>query len=365
VVQLETLEKASRRNSEPEPRTSEPSPALSVTLIGKSNGVGLARDLRLLSEALRQCGCNVKVHAADRGDGRQRRSILIQAFALAAAWLRRRRASRRGPPRSINVMLEHIWPQFLHRAQLNIVVPNPEWFDRRDQRLLASVNGVWTKTHHAKQVFTALGCRTAFIGFDSEDRYDPNVPRERSFFHLAGKSRMKGTDRLLRLWLQHPEWPKLVLVYHDEASQVVPQGALTASNIEWYRDYLPDEQLKRLQNASRFHLCLSEAEGWGHYIVEAMSVEAVTITLDAAPMNELVQPDRGLLVPGQISGTQNLCDTFGFNSSPLEKAVSEALALDDAQLRRLGQAARQWFLNNRSGFPSRLELALGSLSAAR
>lgn len=338
---------------------------VAVTLIGKSNGVGLARDLRLLADALRHCGAEVHVHAADRSDGRQRRSRMVQSLARTRAWLRRRRTASQGFPAHINVMLEHVWPQFLHTAELNIAVPNPEWFDRRDQRLLTSIDGVWTKTHHAQQVFGALGCRTAFIGFDSEDRLDPAVPRERSFFHLAGKSRMKGTDRLLRRWLRHPEWPTLVLVCHDEGAEHVPPEALSAGNIEWYREYLPDERLRQLQNASRFHLCLSEAEGWGHYIVEAMSVGAVTLTLDAPPMNELIQPDRGLLMPGASKGRQNLSDTYGFQEAALEQAVAHALSLDEAALTRLGQAARRWFEANRASFAARVGQALGRLDVFR
>jgi hypothetical protein len=253
-----------------------------------------------------------------------------------------------------------VWPQFLHTADLNIAVPNPEWFDRRDRRLLGTLDGVWAKTRHTQAVFDRLGCRTALIGFDSEDRYQAEVERERSFFHLAGKSQMKGTEPLVRLWQRHPEWPTLILVYHLGGGRELP----AAANIRWYRDYLPDEELRVLQNRSRFHLCLSEAEGWGHYIVEALSVGAVTLTLDAAPMNELVQPGRGVLVACTRRGRQHLADTVGFDDAALEGAVRYALALDDVQLARLGAAARAWFLDNRSGFAGRIGQALARLDGA-
>ncbi|HTW76119.1 MAG TPA: hypothetical protein VMD56_14505 [Steroidobacteraceae bacterium] len=334
-----------------------------VTVIGKANGVGLARDLELLAGALRRCGCEVQVHATDRADARRRRSLLTQALALArsGAWRRRRvaAAGSEGPRLRVNLMLEHVWPQFLSTAALNIAVPNPEWFDRRDRRLLASLDRVWAKTRHTQRIFEALGCPTAYIGFDSEDRYAADIPRERCFLHLAGKSRMKGTDRLLRLWARHPEWPTLVLVYHERAALPVP----AAGNLRWYREYLPDAELRRLQNASRFHLCLSEAEGWGHYIVEALSVGAVTVTLDAPPMNELVTPERGLLVRCEELGRQNLTDTVRFEEPALEQTLTRLLQLDEPALMRLGQAARAWFLENRRSFPERLAQALATLAA--
>ncbi len=341
---------------------------VAVTLIGKSNGVGLARDLRLLADVLERCGCSVQVHATQRSDGRMRRSLTVQTLARARAWLRARRARPAfsptpgapvtpDAPLSVNLMLEHVWPQFLHTADLNIVVPNPEWFDRRDRRLLGALDGVWAKTGHTQAVFNALGCRTALIGFDSEDRYQADIERERSFFHLAGKSQMKGTVPLLRLWQRHPEWPILVVVDHLADEHEPP----AAANIRRYRTYLPDEELRALQNRSRFHLCLSEAEGWGHYIVEALSVGAVTLTLDAAPMNELVQPERGLLVSCKAHGQQHLAQTFGFDDAALERSITRALALQEAELARVGAAARQWYLDNRRGFPARVGQALQQL----
>ncbi len=170
---------------------------------------------------------------------------------------------------------------------------------------------------------------------------------------------MKGTDRLVQLWARHPEWPQLVLVYHGKDASPVPE----APNIRWYRDYLADEELRRLQNASWFHLCLSEAEGWGHYIVEALSIGAVTVTLDAAPMNELVRPGRGLLMACAQLGRQNLSDIFRFDESTLERSIQEALAFDDSRLAALGESARQWYLENRHGFPVRVGQALGRLDA--
>jgi len=340
---------------------------IAVRLIGKSNAVGLSRDLQLLADALEQCGCRVQVHAAHRRDGRQRRSLIVQTLARARAWVRDRRARRTAAtagvlaaaPLQVNLMLEHVWPQFLHTADLNIAVPNPEWFDRRDQRLLSALDGVWAKTRHTQTLFSQLGCRTAFIGFDSDDRHDGGVARERTFFHLAGKSQMKGTEPLLRVWQRHPEWPTLIVLYHvAEGRRGAGRELPAAGNIRWYRDYLPDEQLKVLQNRSRFHLCLSEAEGWGHYLVEALSAGAVTLTLDAAPMNELVQPERGVLVGCARQGSQHLADTFGFVDSALEQAVEHALALDEPQLERIGAAARAWFLDNRRGFAGRIGQAL-------
>src|SRR6185295_13835563 len=105
-----------------------------------------------------------------------------------------------------------------------------------------------------------------------------------------------------------------------------------APNIRHLIDYLDDAQLKRLQNAHRFHLCPSETEGFGHYLVEAMGIGAVTLTLDAPPMNEMITPERGLRVPTARTGAQNLATTYFYDEAAMQAAIERALALDDAQL---------------------------------
>ena len=37
-------------------------------------------------------------------------------------------------------MLEHVWPQFLHQARYNVLVPNPEWCDRRDRSFFDAID---------------------------------------------------------------------------------------------------------------------------------------------------------------------------------------------------------------------------------
>jgi glycosyltransferase involved in cell wall biosynthesis len=252
-------------------------------------------------------------------------------------------------------MLEHVWSEYLASAVTNVALPNPEWFDAHDRRMLSGVDIVWAKTAYTAEIFRSLGCRVRHVGFTSEDRYDPQVTRESTFFHLAGKSSMKGTDRLLRVWARHPEWPRLTLVQH-EADTNAPE--IVAANIDRRIGYIDDHELRRLQNASEFHLCLSLTEGWGHYIVEALGIGAITVTVDAAPMNELVTNDRGALVRYKHVGSQRLATTYYFDEDHLEATIAGLLALTDAQRARLSQNSRRWFLKNQEAFPQRLNDAL-------
>ena len=78
----------------------------------------------------------------------------------------------------------------------------------------------------------------------------------------------------------------------------------TERNINYFAKYVDDDELRLVQNRHGVHLCPSEAEGFGHTLVEAMSCGAVVITTDGPPMNEMVTPDRGALVRYGRTGRQ-------------------------------------------------------------
>jgi hypothetical protein len=335
---------------------------MKVRLIGKANGVGLSRDFELLAAALRDSGCEVSLYGCERRDRKRRRGF----FTRLAARARGLRGGGPHAPYDVNLMLEHVWPQFLHEATRNVLVPNPEWFDRRDVAFLGAAQRVWAKTTLAERLFATRGCRAVRIGFDSADRHDPAVTRETKFLHLAGRSPLKGTARLHALWQRHPEWPLLTIVQDADAvanptRASESQGERGPANIRIESQFLSDEALRALQNSHRFHLCTSEAEGWGHYIAEAMSVGAVTLTCDAPPMNELIDLKRGVLLAAHDGERHNLATLSLFDEAALEAAVTRVLAMSEIACETMGAAARAWFLDNKQGFFGRVRQALEEL----
>lgn len=319
----------------------------SINLIARDNGVGLSRDLELLATRLSAHGLDVTVTGVHGG----KLTKLLRPPFKRLQWKLRRPARARY---DINLMLEHIWPDDLPFARSNVLMPNPEWFLPRDRRHLDSIDLILAKTRHAEGVFGKLGARVVYTGFAGRDRFDPEPVRQKAFFHLAGRSNLKGTRRLLALWRRHPEWPLLTVVQNPRTAQ---PGA-PAPNIDHRIGYLDDAELRRLQNTHRFHLCPSEAEGFGHYLAEAMTVGALTITVDAAPMNELIAPAHGLLLRASCSGEKHLATTHQFDECALEQAVEQVMALDDATLERMGSAARNCHRRHEDAFDTRLIQAL-------
>jgi hypothetical protein len=326
-----------------------------VNVVAFENGVGNSRDLELVSHALAEVDCSVSVTRISAHTRRRRRSPVLRGLVAARSWAGRQPLlPARRPKFDLNIMMEHVWPEQLSNAARNVVIPNPEWFDDADQRLLQWVDRVWAKTGHSFDAFRNLGCSVNMIGFDSTDRFVQDVTREPSFFHLAGKSRMKGTAGLVQLWSRHREWPVLTVVHSRKAVF----ETVAAPNIRYESRFLDDGELRRIQNLNAFHLCLSETEGWGHYIGEAQSVGAILLVTDAQPMNELVTGERGLLVKCRETGQQHLATRYAFIPEELERRVGAALDMSAQDRQRLGGAARQWFLDNKRAFGQRLKLAL-------
>lgn len=316
---------------------------MKARVISRDNGFGLSRDMQLVCDVLREAG--VEAQPLGMGGDRLANGLRLAGMRLAQRW--------RGSP-DVQLFLERIYPGWLPLARRNLLIPNPEWTHEDSRPLLSRFTRVLCKTRHAVAIFDALGCATRYIGFTSIDRLDPAVARERRFFHLAGRSAAKGTQAVLAAWRRHPEWPSLTVVQSAKTAQ--PGAA--AANIEHVVDHVDDARLRELQNRHLFHLCPSEAEGFGHYIVEALGVGAIVLATDGAPMNELVTPERGLLIPPARTARLNFSPQYFVEAEAVEAAVERALAMDAAQCASLSAAARDFFVANDRAFRERLVTAV-------
>lgn len=297
-------------------------------ILGRSNGAGLDRDAAILTEALGSCGVEVKCPP-----WKNPFASLSSAFVADAAF-----------------HLERVAPWWWrHKARVHFLIPNQERFPRRLTAKLLKIDHVLCKSRHAAEIFGDLHPMVDFMGFTSQDRMlagrQPDYAR---FFHLAGRSTLKNTELLVELWRRHPEWPRLTLVQHpDNAPASVPE------NVDLINRYLADAELQELQNDHGIHLCPSLSEGWGHYIVEAMSCRAVTLTTDAPPMHELVGPDRGVLVSHSRSEPRHLGRNFFADPAALESEILALISMPIESKQQLGNAARRWFEMNQLEFLSR------------
>ena len=132
-------------------------------------------------------------------------------------------------------------------------------------------------------------------------------------------------------------------------------------NVNLITDYLSDKDIVKLLNEHPIHLCPSLSEGWGHYIVEAMSCGAVVITTDGPPMNELIRPERGILVNAPKTEARHLGTNFIVTPSALEATIKRVLTMPCEERESLQSTAQNWTIQNDRNFRGRFTKILSKI----
>jgi glycosyltransferase involved in cell wall biosynthesis len=288
--------------------------------------------------------------------------LLVEVLGAAGHDVRRQR-NEEAPPDNVDfdvvLFLERIAEQWLHIATHTVLMPNPEWFRDEFIELLDGIDVVFAKTLDAVRAFEARGCTVVHTGFTSRDQFLPEVDRRFDrWLHVAGLNQQKGTHTVVDVWAANPDFPELTIVQTPPEKLRRPPPP----NVALFEAYLPAAIVQVLQNTSGVHVCPSEAEGWGHYIVEGLSVGAVVLTTDAPPMNEHVTPDHGVLCPYATSVPQRFGTAYHVAPDDLAAAVRSTLNRDVEDLCGMGRRARQFFLDNHASFVKRLTAAIDELA---
>lgn len=289
----------------------------SVALVSSDNGVGLTHDMRLLDSMLTDAGYNV-------------------------SWVDWK--STYMPHHDIAIFLE-LWNHRLTRfATSTIGIFNLEWFQRQWTIGLHACTQLWTKSGEAQYLFASqmgLSRKTTYTGFVSRDMYDPAVPRELTAIHLRGKSSLKGTKAVLEAWETNPDLPPLTVISNDPLS--VPSGVRLLHR-------LTDGQLSHELNRAQIHVCPSETEGWGHYIAEGMSVGAVVVTTDAAPMSEHITPETGFLIAPVSRCQHGMATAWCVDAPGVATAVRSVVGMTPGARAAMGFRARERFHDRNKAF---------------
>ena len=127
-----------------------------------SNGGGLSRSARIVSEALTAAGWSVELVEDVRFPASQNRVVLsvhrwrrwlrqgiergARAVAAHAGWIEQA---------DLNIFLEELVPSQFSLARRNVWIPNQEWMPVRWKPYLPSLDGIWVKSRYAEQLFRA------------------------------------------------------------------------------------------------------------------------------------------------------------------------------------------------------------------
>ena len=304
----------------------------------------------------------------------------------------------------IQFFIEHVYvedPLKLFPADKSYIFINQEYmadwdYDRMKDKTVIPL----CKTHISYNQLKQLGINTTkYIGFGNNtsiliDNIDTKTNKQLSkipnlFVHIAGQSPLKGTIILIKTWNdKHIKEPLIITaknLFGGNTKLFNYWKSLRPTKIKGLPDidglksawntYLPNVEIplfekvgsiylcdktldiniiRFLQNIADVHMCPSAIEGWGQYIDEGRRTKSVVLTLDAPPMNELIDVKSGVLVPAtkgpstkQIlppNWTQYLSkfankDTYTTNINNMYMKIQDILKMTESEKRKMGETA--------------------------
>lgn len=309
-----------------------------VTLISASNKFGIKRDVDVIVDALKHVKAEI-------------RRVEMPNFSKKARILTAAKSFRKFRGRSdLNIFVGPLYWEWLYLSRANIIVPNAEWFLQNWVSRLKGVDCIAAKTKLTENIFSKIHPKVVFTSFTTPDIHaSAPAEKETRFLHLASNPWGKGTFALIEAWEGDPSLPMLTIV----ANRFEQPLKTKASNIQLIERYLERDEIVDLINRSKFHICCSTAEGFGHYILEPMTTKGVVFTNNGPSMNELIDEQRGFLVNCSPDGELNLCTKYRLDAQSLRAKVKQALSMSDAEHAAIGTNARQWYLENDAYFKNR------------
>lgn len=262
-----------------------------------------------------------------------------------------------GRPGQVAIFIERVFDaDWLDRYGHRALLVNPEWLE--PPSAAAAAKWVDTFLHKSRAAVSGLAeafpdQRHVYLGFTSIDP-GVRVTDYTVFSHFRGRARNRMTGEILALWRANPDLPTLWLQARGQDVPATSEGWQRQGNLRHFSGWLAPQDYFHALARGGIHLCTSQIEGFGHYINEARAMAALVITLDAPPMNELITPETGILVPALPGGRLHYGDWVRASPEALGWAVRRALQLSPAERAAMGRRARQAYEAGRLAFRRRL-----------
>jgi len=235
---------------------------------------------------------------------------------------------------------------------------------------------------------------------NSDTIIDPNL-----FIHFAGKSPFKNTPDLVHCWIKNKGFLdidpdiKLVVTCYEHCSKWFNKTLIRfykynfetdpdvimnhKTNIATYKNMTiyfksitPYSDFIDIITKANVAICISNKEGYGHYINEARYMKKFIITLDYPPMNELVK-DKDVKIMDMKKGNSNggngivlkkknkfIKQSYKETNFNFSEAYPDSDELRDSiiwcikhkhELRKWGENGRKMFLDDKNYFEDKME----------
>lgn len=183
----------------------------------------------------------------------------------------------------VGIWIQNFDVNLLNLFKKNIFYINEEWAGECELSNLHLFDHVICKSTYAYNLLKQ-NKNVIYLPFISKDMYVDSLNKEYDYLHFMGRSTQKNTELILK--------QNVNITLIDPYNRYTPQ-----SNINHINSYQSNEQLKRILNIHRTHICCSLYESWGHYLYEGLSTGAEIICSDIPTFKEQLDPDLVHFIP--------------------------------------------------------------------
>ena len=241
----------------------------------------------------------------------------------------------------VNIFLEVVNPSLFSYARKNIWIPNQEWTYKGWIPYITMFDEIWVKTTEARRCFNEASNYKAnikYIGWTSIDKgWNPDtikkdyskaiVPVGKNIFRnpkpiFQAYLRLKNTDSKT-----YSDLPILHVVYSSSNIEITVPSEIS-DKVVLKGEVLKQDDYDELLKECGLCICTSAAEGFGHAVVEAMTVGC---NLLLSPIDPFVTDIVGSLQSGVYYGktlqTVNQTECIGVLVDTTVSSIMEALTL--------------------------------------
>jgi len=212
----------------------------------------------------------------------------------------------------VNIFLEVVNPCLFAYARRNIWIPNQEWTYKTWIPYMTMFDEIWVKTTEARECFNKASnykANVKYIGWSSIDKgWNPETVKKNysKAFVPVGKNIFRNPKPIFQAYMRlkasepsiYSKLPVLHVVYSPAHINVYSPPEIS-DKVILRGEVLPQDEYDELLKECGLCICLSAAEGFGHAVVEAMSVGC---NLLLSPIKPFTQDIIGQIQPGVYYG---------------------------------------------------------------
>jgi hypothetical protein len=241
----------------------------------------------------------------------------------------------------VNIFLEVVNPSLFSYARKNIWIPNQEWTYKSWIPYMTMFDEIWVKTTEARRCFNEASnykANVKYIGWSSIDKgWNPETIKKNYSKAIVpvGKNIFRNPKPIFQAYLRlknsdlktYSALPVLHVVYSPSHIQITVPPEIS-DKVVVKGEVLNQDEYDDLLKECGLCICTSAAEGFGHAVVEAMTVGC---NLLLSPIHPFVTDIVGSLQSGVYYGktlqTANQSDCIGVLVDTTVPSIMEALTL--------------------------------------